>query len=569
MTLSNVDTEGLRSTSRKQEFGVAPTEHILDEFPLTSAYDVAIIGAGPNGLMAAAYLVKAGLKTIVLERRQEIGGGLATEETLFPGYYTNPHAFYHMMTDYMPIMSDFALNSHGLFFVKPNTQTAGIFSDNSSLILYNQIEDTKDSIAKFSASDARTFGKLMRKWRKIVSEVIAPGTYVPPISPIDMIETFEKTEIGREVLRLSEMSPAEIIDENFESDRVKALLLYVACMWGLDPNESGLGFMVPLMVDRAMNKAQCYGGSHKLAGALSREILSEGGTILDNAEVTEILVDSGRVTGIQLFDGRQIEARAVLSSLAPPLTFGRLIEQEDVPPEMIESASLWEWDKWSFATMSLVSQEPPVYECDDPSVNDALMVVMGFDSLDQVLDHFSAVIAGKLPESIGGHATVETRYDPTLPRIQGHQVSFFQVHAPYEVQGGWDEQGPVLVDNLITLWKRHCSGLVDSNIVMNSLETPIDIETRLSSMVRGSIKHGDYHPLQMGIFRPHDSCVGGRSPIEGLYLCGASSYPGGLVIGGPGYIAAGSVAEDLGAGKWWKEPEYVRRYVSTYMQTIG
>jgi phytoene dehydrogenase-like protein len=195
------------------------------------------------------------------------------------------------------------------------------------------------------------------------------------------------------------------------------------------------------------------------------------------------------------------------------------------------------------------------------------MVIMGFDTCQAVREHFAAAIAGEIPRNIGGHASVETRYDPTLPRIPGHHVSFFQIHAPYDVPGGWDEQGPILANELSALWKRSCPNLVDENIVMRSIETPVDIETRLTSMVRGSIKHGDYHPLQMGVFRPHDSCVAGRSPIEGLYLCGASSYPGGLVIGGPGYIAAGSVVEDLDVAKWWSPPQYVQRYSAQYMSS--
>jgi phytoene dehydrogenase-like protein len=139
------------------------------------------------------------------------------------------------------------------------------------------------------------------------------------------------------------------------------------------------------------------------------------------------------------------------------------------------------------------------------------------------------------------------------------------VHAPYDVAGGWKARHDALVDSLIEKWRRYAPNLTPENITIATGESPIDIERRLPNMVRGSIKHGAYNALQMGVFRPHDSCVGGRTPVEGLYLCGASSYPGGLVIGGPGYIAANAVAEDLGVEKWWRLPRYVERYRETYL----
>jgi len=100
---------------------------------------------------------------------------------------------------------------------------------------------------------------------------------------------------------------------------------------------------------------------------------------------------------------------------------------------------------------------------------------------------------------------------------------------------------------------------------MVSSETPLDIEARIACMVRGSFKHGDYNPLQMGYFRPNDICSSSKTPIEGMYLCGASMYPGGLIIGGPGYIAANTIAEDMGLKKWWKVPDYIKKYIETYL----
>jgi phytoene dehydrogenase-like protein len=545
----------------------APEEAPVPELPLEMEADVVVVGAGPNGLITAAYLARAGLNTVVVEARQEPGGGLATEEILFPGYYSNAHAFYHMMTDYMPVFADFDLDKHGLSFVMPNSQMAAVFSDGSSILLCHQIEDTKDSIAKHSQKDAITFGKVMRLWRKAVDEILAPGTYVPPLPPVDMIEAFERTAIGREVLRLTEMSPIEIIGEHFEHPRVKAILLYAACMWGLHPDESGLGFLVPLMIDRAMSKAQCYGGSHKLAGALAREILKSGGTIVDSSEVTSFLSEGGVVNGVECFDGRVIKAKAVVSSLDPQSTFLRLTDPEVVPQELRDRAQNWEWDRWSFFTVTAALREKPRFRSDDPWVNDALMVTVGYEDDSELLSSWERVLEeGDLGPRMVGHTTCETLYDPTLPRVQGHEVAFFQVHAPYDLQGGWKARQDELTEQVLDQWRRFAPNVTPENVVMVTAENPEDIERRLQNMVRGSIKVGDYNALQMGVFRPDESCVGGKTPVQGLYLCGASAYPGGLVTGGPGYIAANTVIEDLGAERWWKTPAYIRDFTETYLQ---
>jgi len=540
---------------------------LFDEFPRESNWDVVVVGAGPNGLMTGAYLAKAGAKVAVVERRYEIGGGLATEEILFPGYYSNIHAIYHMMVDYMPAMQDFNLDRHALTWIKPNLQMAMVFGDGSSLLLTKMIEDTVDSIHKYSHKDAVAFGKHMRVWQRMMDEIVGPATYLPPMPSLDLIVGMQRTEIGRELLELNEKSPMQIMKESFENDKVRALMLYATCMWGLDPNETGVGLFVPLLLTRAMDKAYLLGGSHKLAGAFSREIHANGGVIVDAAEVTKIKTQNGRVTGVELAEGRSLNAKVVVSSLDPQTTFLDLVGGDKLPGMLKESTESWKYDKWSYYTLHVASKEMPQYRCDDPWANESFMTVVGFDSAEEIVAHWNNVMKGKMDKHFGGHITCESFWDPHLARgPEGAYVSFFQIHAPYDIEGGWEKKSKEFEAAALEKWHRAAPNMKKDNIIMAVGETPVDIEIRLPNMRRGGIKHGDYTPMQIGFNRPNIECSTSKTPVEGLYLCGASTYPGGMVTGGPGYVAANKVAEDMGLKKWWKPTRLMEKYIQTYLQ---
>jgi len=551
----------------KELTGEPNPQSFFSEFPSQSEWDAVVIGAGPNGLITAAYLAKAGLKVALIERRYEIGGGLATEEILFPGFYSNIHAVYHMMVDYMPVLRDFDLGQHGLVWIKPNLQSSMVFDDGKSLLLTRMMEDTVDSFHKFSQKDAVAFGRILRTWRKIVNEIVAPATYVPPMAPLDISMAMQRTDLGREMLELTERSPLDIITDTFENDRIRALLLYTCCQWGLDPRETGMGFFVPLLLDRGMNKCYCHGGSHKMAASLAREIVRAGGTILDASQVNRINIQNGCVTGVDLWEGRTLHSKVVISSLDPHTTFLDLVGEENVPASIKSSIEGWQYDKWSLNTLPLACKEAPNYACGDPWVDESFMTLIGFEGTEQVLSHWANVVAGKIDlDHFGGHATCESLFDSHLARKPGHEVAFFQMCAPYELDGGWEARATEVEEAILAKWEKVAPNMNRGNIVMTAMETPEDIAIRLPNMRRGGIKHGDYRPMQLGCFRPNQECSSTKTPIDGLYLCGASTYTGGMVLGGPGSIAANRVAEDLGVAKWWKPTTEMERYIATYLE---
>jgi phytoene dehydrogenase-like protein len=537
----------------------------IQTFPEESSCDVAVIGGGPNGLITAAYLAKAGLNVILLERRYEAGGGLATEEIMFPGYYANTHATYHMMVDYLPVLSDFDLSVHTLKFVKPHRQTGMIFKDGTSLIISHKIQETANQLLKFSREDAKSFETYIREFNEMVDEILAPGTYYPPIPQIELAMRMEKTEIGKKVAEISEQSPVDIVERMFKHDKIRALFLYVSCMWGLSPYEGGLGFLVPLLMTRcAMNKCICLGGSHKLGSSLAREIIINKGMILENAEVTRIIMENGKAAGVELHDGIKVKAKVVISSLDPETTFLNLVGKDNLQRDLAGSVEKWKWEKTSFFTTHVALHEPLKYNTRDRNVNDTFMNILGIECMEDVVRLSECAHEEKL-DVIAGHSTVETLWDPSLA-LPGKHTAFFQMVVPGSIKGGWEEKKAGVEESVLEKWSEYAQNIDKENILIKTSETPADIERRIPCMKNGSIKHGEYNALQMGYFRPNDLCSTSRTPIEGLYVCGASTYPGGLILGGPGYIAANMVAEDMGVTKWWKYSDKIENYIKKYIE---
>ncbi|MBM3157159.1 MAG: NAD(P)/FAD-dependent oxidoreductase [Chloroflexi bacterium] len=532
-------------------------------------YDFVIIGGGPNGLCVAAYLSKAGQKVVVLERYFEVGGGLATEEVTLGGFYHNTHCIYHMMVDFAPPYTDLELENYRCKYIYPDLQVAMPFSDGKCLCLYKDVDRTCDSIAKFSAKDAKSYREVFHKFKAYMDEFLAPGTYVPPLPPLEAVVGMETTELGRELSELQHKSPKDIVYEHFENERVRALMLYLSTHWGLEYDNGGLGFLVPLMLNRAVNSRLCIGGSHRLSNSLSRVIQEPGqGHLRGSVRIKRIMVENGAAKGVELEDGTIYEAeKAVVSSIDPHQTFLQLVGEKNLSKDFADKVKNWHWEKWSLCSLHAALEEPPNFAAaaGNPDINKALMYVLGYETPDDVIHHFQAIEKGEFSKTVAFNCAFPTIHDPSQAPKGRHTASMFEM-APFNLKGGaekwWNRQvREVHEEAFLATLRKYAPNLTKDKVLWTYFVTPLDFSTKYLNMVQGSIKQGAYELFQMLTNRPNDECSKNRTPIKNLYVCGACVYPGGLVTFGPGYLAANTIAEDYKITKWWKAPQYIAEAV--------
>jgi phytoene dehydrogenase-like protein len=525
-------------------------------------YDVIIIGAGPNGLTAGAYLSKQGLKVLLLERKLEAGGGLATEEVTLPGFLHNTHSIYHMMVDYAPAYQDLGLdNSHyRVRYVYPPLQFALPLPDGRAVCLYTDVEKTCESLAKFSRHDADSYRDMYHRFKRYMDAFLAPATYVTPMSALEQAAKLEQSEVGREITAYSEKSPKEIVDEFFEDEQVKTLMLYAACHWGLEYDVQGVGYLALLYLNRATNYRLCVGGSHMLSQALNKIVLENGGMVWGSQRIKRILVEGNGAKGVELEDGRVVEAeKAIISTIDPHQTFLKLVGEDKLDKDFVDRLNDWKWESWSLFEVHLALDMAPQFT--HPETAQAFVHVMGYQTTQDLISHWEAIRRGELVEGAGFNACFPSIHDPSQAPV-GKYTGLISQMAPYNLKDGHDRWYSLKfkeehAERCLRVMQRYVPNIKEA-LLWKSMSTPVDIQNKFLDMVQGSIKQGAYHPFQMGYLRPNEECSQTRTPIKNLYLGGASCHPGGLILLGPGYVAAGAVVEDLGQEKWWREPEVVR-----------
>ncbi len=530
---------------------------------MAKEYDVIIIGSGPNGLEIGAYLTKAGQKVLLLEKRYEAGGGLATEQITLPDYFHNTHAIFHMMVDYAPIYQDFKLEEeYDVRHIYPELQWAMPLPDGKCICVYTDVEKTCASIAKFSQKDADAFRDTYYECDELMKGIVGPQTFVKPEPAPLMAARADASELGRKLTAFSEMTPDDFIKDRFENDHVRTLMLYTCCHWGLDYSQSGVGYLIPLYFNRMSNYRLTAGGSHRVSNALLKAIFENQGQIRTSAQIKRIIVENGTAKGVELDDGTQFMAnKAVVSTIDIHQTFLRYVGEDKLDNDFVAMLKAWQWEKWSLCDLHLALEEPPHFKAaeSNPDVDKAFMYVLGYESSDELRHEWDLMDPGELPERAGYIASFPSVHDP-YQAPPGRASGLLTQMAPFELKDGGSEKWlrfrfrEQIADYQLATLEKYAPNITKDKVLWWNITTPADIQNKFANMVRGSYKQGMYHPLQMGYLRPNQECSHNVTPVKNLFVGGAGVWPGGCVIWGPGYVCANTVAEECGIEKWWKEP---------------
>jgi phytoene dehydrogenase-like protein len=457
------------------------------------------------------------------------------EDPRWPGYRHNIHSFFHRAIDQMPWYRELELERRGARYVEPELNVALLLRSGDALCWWTDFERTAESFAAFSARDAAT----LRRWRDafvpVLEKHLTPESRRPPVHPDERRKALERTADGRLLLETSALSPLEFVEREFEHPVVKAGLLFFNGLREVDLRLRGFGHHIPALLASPAKAQMCLGGAARLADALAVAVRETGGEIRTSCEPRRIVMEDGRVVGVETAQGEQLRAGFVASSLNPQQTFLDLMQ---APAHIRERAERFEYNLLApLFALNLVLRAPPQYR----GLDKPFMVILGLERYEQFNDIVRHHEAGTIPPTVMWGAC-PTIFDASQAPAGGH-TAFMWEKVPY--QRSWDVERERHAAQLLALWTEYAPNLAPDTVGWFA-RSPLDTERTLPNMRGGDLLVGSFGNGQLGYDRPFRGAGQYRTPVEGLYLCGSSCHPGGNITGLPGYNAAQVLLADLG-----------------------
>jgi phytoene dehydrogenase-like protein len=523
----------------------------------SSRYDAIVVGGGHNGLVAAAYLARAGRKTLVLERRPLVGGAAVTEE-IFPGFKFS--VFSYVVSLLRPeIIRDLELPRHGLQIL-PLESTVTPLDNGDYLGSWADADETRRELSRHSPRDADAavlFGRLMHHMAMAVKPILG---MVPPdpasLAPSDLRAMLR---LGRHVrslgaerfhalYKLMTMSSADYLDEWYELDALKATKSASGIIGTfLGPRSPGTAYVLLHHYMGEIDGAfRAWGFQRGGTGQISESIASAaraaGAEIRTNATVERVIVQSGRATGVALTNGDEIPARIVVSSLDPRRTFLQLVEPSQLPDDVVAGVQRYKF-RGSSGKVNLALSGLPDFSCLSRAADPDLKIraARGAVSISPSVDYLERAYDDAKYGEFSRHPymdiVIPSMIDPGMAPPGKHVMSVFVQYAPYALNGGWtDAKREAFGDAVVDTIARYAPN-IKSLILGRQVLTPADIE-RITGLSEGNIFQGELALHQLFFLRPAAHWAKYRTPIHGYWQCGAGTHPGGGIMGASGRLAA-------------------------------
>ncbi|MBW2233709.1 MAG: NAD(P)/FAD-dependent oxidoreductase [Deltaproteobacteria bacterium] len=530
-------------------------------------HDVVIVGGGHNGLACAGYLGRAGLDVLVLERKGMVGGSSVTEET-WPGYQISSAAY---VSSLMPpqVVSELELERFGYRVTILDPDYWVPYPDGTSLTLWGDVQKTAEEIARYSKKDAESYiefdkyfarvGQMLKDLLFVIPPNLALRDLAQWLSLGGKVRHWSASEIA-ELVRLFTISGADFLDEWFEDDRVKGALGTQTIMgaW-CGPMSPGSAYvLLHHWIGEINGHAGAWGWVHGGMGAVARSLAdsarSAGATIREASPVHRVVVEGGRATGVELEDGSIVRARQVISNAHPVTTYLDLIGEENLSDDVLRSIRRYRTRSGSVKVNFGLGELPKPTAWKGATPGTPHMGILAISpSLEYLERAWDDAKYGRCSEHPYIEAIFPTAIEPGLAPEGKHIGLCFTQFGPYDLaDGSWETEREVYGQSIIRTLDEYCPGFSDSVEHMEVLAPP-DIEERFG-LIGGSITQGEMAVDQMFCFRPIPGYADYRTPIDGLYMCGGGTHPGGGVTGVPGRNCARVVGNDRKWGrlKFWR-----------------
>jgi phytoene dehydrogenase-like protein len=526
---------------------------------MSKAYDVIVVGGGHNGLVTAAYLARAGRSVLVLERREVLGGACVTEE-VWPGYKVSTAAYVNSLLR-PEIIRDLELKRHGFEMLPRDPSSFTPFPDGRSLMLGPDKAMTHREVSKFSKKDAEALPKYEAMLERVADFIEPTLMRTPPspwnFSPRNLAEmarlgvAFAKLgKDGATAVEILTGAARPILERWFESEQLKVTLATDAVIGAFaSPSMPGTAYVLFHHVMGETNGVRgvwgyVRGGMGGISNAIAGAARERGAEIRTNAEVSRILVQSGRATGVVLADGTELRATRVVSGADANVTFRKLLDERELPTDFAERVRHLDYASGSLKINVALAELPSFTAvpgtAPGPQHRGTIHISPTMDYLERAYDDVKYGVPSRDPII---ECTIPSSLDSTVAPAGKHLMSMFVQYFPYKpAQGSVAEAKERFADRVFDIVNEYAPNFKQS-VIHRQVLAPSDIEARYG-LTGGNIMQGAMSLSSLSFMRPVPGYADYRTPIRNLYMCGAATHPGGGVMGASGYNAAREILRD-------------------------